>query len=214
MKINSPKKDENAIDWHDKNKFKKILAIINSNKFNHKNKIGKFRYNDIKDFVDNINKNTVSEIIARKNLNTLNELKKAEIKSKRLIFCQKELLNFFNNFLDAILTNNNNHNNNNNNEEDENVDENEEDENEEDENEDDQNEDKNEEYYVIKQINGSFKMIDESISFEEQINLLKEINFLYEGWSMRYYDDDKVLNLKIFKLKFGYISNAIDEKLF
>ena len=32
---------------------------------------------------------------------------------------------------------------------------------------------------------------------------------------MRYYDDDdKELNLKIFKLKFAYISNDIDEKLF
>ena len=57
-------------------------------------------------------------------------------------------------------------------------------------------------------------MIDESISFEEQINLLKKINFLYDYWSIGYYDDDKELNLKIFKLKFAYISNAIDEKLF
>ena len=31
---------------------------------------------------------------------------------------------------------------------------------------------------------------------------------------MRYYDDDKQLNLKIFKLKFAYISNDIDEKVF
>ena len=31
---------------------------------------------------------------------------------------------------------------------------------------------------------------------------------------MRYYDDDKDLNLKIFKLKFAYISNAIDKNLF
>ena len=31
---------------------------------------------------------------------------------------------------------------------------------------------------------------------------------------MGYHDDDKELNLKIFKLKFAYISNAIDEKLF
>ena len=30
---------------------------------------------------------------------------------------------------------------------------------------------------------------------------------------MRYYDD-KELNLKIFKLKFAYISNDIDKKLF
>ena len=57
-------------------------------------------------------------------------------------------------------------------------------------------------------------MIDESISFEEQINLLKEINFLYVYWNMGYYDDDKNLNLKIFKLKFAHISNDIDEKLF
>ena len=57
-------------------------------------------------------------------------------------------------------------------------------------------------------------MIDESKSFEDQINLLKEIIFLYKYWSMAYYDDDKKLNLKIFKLKSGYISNVIDEKLF
>ena len=57
-------------------------------------------------------------------------------------------------------------------------------------------------------------MIDESISFEEQINLLKEIKFLYVYWNMGYYDDDKNLNLKIFKLKFAHISNDIDEKLF
>ena len=191
----------------DKNKFKKILAIIKSNKFNHKYKIGKFRYNDIKDLVDNINKNTVSQILARKTLNALNEIKKAEIKNKRLISGQKKLLNFFNNLLDTILTENNN-NNNNNNEEDGNEDENEDDDNE------DENEDKNEEYCIIKQINGYFKMIDESISFEEQTNLLKKINFLYEYWSMGYYDDDKELNLKIFKLTFAYISNAIDEKFF
>ena len=33
-------------------------------------------------------------------------------------------------------------------------------------------------------------------------------------WNMEYYDDDKNLNLKIFKLKFAHISNDIDEKLF
>ena len=31
---------------------------------------------------------------------------------------------------------------------------------------------------------------------------------------MRYYDDDKGLNLKIFELKFAYISIEIDKKLF
>ena len=50
---------------------KKILDIIDSNKFNHKNKIGKFRYNDIKDLVDSINKNTISEIHAEENINAI-----------------------------------------------------------------------------------------------------------------------------------------------
>ena len=36
----------------DKNKFRKLLTIIDSNKFGHKNKIGKFKYTEIKDFVD------------------------------------------------------------------------------------------------------------------------------------------------------------------
>ena len=31
---------------------------------------------------------------------------------------------------------------------------------------------------------------------------------------MRYYDDDKELNLKIFKINFAYVSNDIEEKLF
>ena len=64
--------------------------------------------------VDNINKNTISEILAR-NLNPSNEIKKAEIKNKRHIIGRKELLNFFNNLLDTILTENNNNNSNNNN---------------------------------------------------------------------------------------------------
>ena len=41
-------------NWLDKNKFKEILTIIDSNKFGHKNKIGSFKYIDIKDLVNNI----------------------------------------------------------------------------------------------------------------------------------------------------------------
>ena len=55
MEIKYPKEDENTTDWFDKNRFKKISAI-NSNKFNHKNKIGKFKDNDHKDLGDNIKK--------------------------------------------------------------------------------------------------------------------------------------------------------------
>ena len=62
-----------------KNKYKKILAIIDSNKFGHKNKIGKFKYIDIKDLVNNIKNNAISEISAKKSLNTLTKIKNAEI---------------------------------------------------------------------------------------------------------------------------------------
>ena len=49
----------------DKNKFKEILTIIDSNKFGYKNKIGDFKYIDIKDLVNNITDNTISEIDAK-----------------------------------------------------------------------------------------------------------------------------------------------------
>ena len=107
-KIESFEEDKNTTDsypnWFDKNKFKNILAIIDSNKFNYKNKIGEFKYIDIKDLVNNIRNNTISEISAKKGLNTLNEIKNAEIiKYKRRTPKQKELLNLFNNLLDTIL---------------------------------------------------------------------------------------------------------------
>ena len=57
-------------------------------------------------------------------------------------------------------------------------------------------------------------MIDESISFEEQINLLKIMDDINRYWCTSYYDDDKELNLKIFKLKYPFLPNELDEKLF
>ena len=53
-------------DWFDRNKFKEILAIIDSNKFNYRNKIGEFKYIDIRDLVNNIRNNTISERDAKK----------------------------------------------------------------------------------------------------------------------------------------------------
>ena len=89
----------------DKNKFKEILAIIDSNKFNYKNKIGEFKYIGIKDLVNNIRNNTITEIYAKKGLNTLNKIKNAEIiKYEKHTPKQKELLNLFNDLLDVILT--------------------------------------------------------------------------------------------------------------
>ena len=57
-------------------------------------------------------------------------------------------------------------------------------------------------------------MIDESKSFEDQIKIFKKLDYLNEYWNTRYYNDDKEWNLKIFKLKFAYISNDIEENLF
>ena len=101
----SLQEDKNTTDWFDKNKFKEILAIIDSNKFNYRNKIGKFNYIDIRDLVNNIRNNTIREISAKKALNTLNKIKDAEIiKYKNHTPKHKELLNLFNNLLDIILS--------------------------------------------------------------------------------------------------------------
>ena len=86
----------------DKNKFKEILTIIDSNKFGHKNKIGDFKYIDIKDLVNNIKDNKISEIDAKKRLNTLNIIKNSEIKHRRLIPGQNELLNLFDDLFDVL----------------------------------------------------------------------------------------------------------------
>ena len=71
--------DNNTTDWFDKNKFKKFLAITDSNKFNYRNKIGEFKYICIRDLVNNIINITISEISVKIGLNTLNEIKDREI---------------------------------------------------------------------------------------------------------------------------------------
>ena len=54
--------------------------------------------------VNNIKNNTISEIDAKKRLNTLNIIKNSEIKHKRFIPGQKELLNLFDDLSDIIVT--------------------------------------------------------------------------------------------------------------
>ena len=94
--IEKPKEIKSP-NWLDKNKLEKCLAIIDSNKFKYKNKIGEFKRIDIRDLVNNIRNNAISEISARKGLNTLNEIKDAEIiKYKKCTPKNKELLNLFN----------------------------------------------------------------------------------------------------------------------
>ena len=36
--------NKSTTNWYDKNKFNKTLTTIDNNNFNHKNKIGKFKF--------------------------------------------------------------------------------------------------------------------------------------------------------------------------
>ena len=89
MEIKILKEDKNTTDYHpnwfDKNEFQKMLAIIDSGKFNYKNKISEFKCIDIKDLVNNIRNITISEIPAKEGLNVLNRIKNAEIIKKEKV---------------------------------------------------------------------------------------------------------------------------------
>ena len=75
IEIKSFERNENKTDWYGKHKFKKILVTLKFNKFNHKNKIGKLKFNDINDLINSIKK-TIGEALAKQKLNALNETKK------------------------------------------------------------------------------------------------------------------------------------------
>ena len=209
-------KEIKSLNWFDKNKFKEILAIIDSNKFNYRNKIGEFKY-------------------IEKGLNTLNKIKNAEIiKNKKHTPKQKELLNLLNDLLDTILTNktlksksqkdktlmsskNENENENENGKtlmsakDDEN--ENEHDKTLRSSKDDDETMNQNKKY-IIKQWNDTLdEIFDKSKSFEEQINSIKKVEYLEEYWNNDDYDD-KELKFKYFKLKLAHMSNIIDKKIF
>ena len=217
--------------WFDKIKFKNILAIIESDKFNYKNKIGEFKYNDIKYFVSKIRNNTISKIFGKKGLNTLYEIKNAEIiKHKKCTPKQKELLNLFNDLLDTILTDKtlkleSQKDNTLMLSKDENVNDetlisskDDDDDDDGDEN-GNQNEDDDETInqnssHKIKELNDHLNEItDKSKSFEEQMKLLKKLEDLKWNWP---YDDfgDKELKSKYFQIKLADMPNDIDEKLF
>ena len=156
--------------------------------------------------VNNIKDNTISEIHDKKDLNTLNEIKNAEIiKYKRRTSKQKKLLNLFNDLLDRTLTdktlksksqkdktlmpsNEDNEN----------------------ENDDNYENDNN----ITKQLNDLLdKIIDKSKSFEDQIKSIKKVENLDEYYFTDDYGD-KELEFKIFKLKLAHLSNIIDEETF
>ena len=178
IKTISPKNDENTTNWYDKNKFNKILATIDRNSFNHKNKIGKLKFNVINNLINNIENNTISEANAKKEINELNEIKIVETKGKWPTDKQEILLNLFDD-LKTIFDNNNNGNNNENDSENENESVNKDDNENKNENENesvnkDENERDDEQYYEIEQINNNFKKIDQTKWFKDQRDILKK----------------------------------------
>ena len=124
--------------------------------------------------VNNIRYNTISEIAAKKRLNTLKIIITSEIKHKRLIHGQKELLSLFD-LLDTILTNKASES-----QENEKVKSIKEENENEDEDEDDyydyENQNKTiDQNKIIKGLNDNLdEIIDKSKSFEEQIKSLKK----------------------------------------
>ena len=174
--------------------------------------------------VNNIRNNTISEISAKKGLNTLNEIKNTEIiKHKRYIPKQKELLNLLDDLLDAILTDktlksksqkdntlmslkDENENDNDNDNDEDNGNDNH--------NDNDNDNDNENENNMIKQLNYSLdKIIDKSKSFEDQIKSIRKIKNLNDYYYVNNFGD-KELKFKIFKLKLAHLSNEIDENLF
>ena len=95
MEIRNLNNSKSTTDWYDKIKFKKILTAIDSNGFNHKSKIGKLRFYDINNLINDIKNNKISEALAKQKLNALNEIKKQKQKDLRFIDGQKILLNLF-----------------------------------------------------------------------------------------------------------------------
>ena len=77
-----------------------------------------------------------------------------------------------------------------------------------------ENESDEEQYYEIKQISNKFKKIDETKSFKDQIDILKEIRWLNDYWYIKYYEDNKEINLRLFKLKLAHVLNDVDDNLF
>ena len=141
----------------------KYLATIDNNNFNHKNKIDKLKFNDINDLINSIKGNTISEANTKKKLNELNEIKKVEIKGKRLINSQKNLLSLFDNLLRTIFNKTANESNSNTKNESDYESDNESD-----------NEGKRDKYYYeTRQLNNCFETIDQTESLEEEKELLK-----------------------------------------
>ena len=158
-----------------------------------------------------------SELSAKKGLNTLNEIKNAEIINyEKRTPIRKESLNLFRDLLDTILTDKTLKSEGQK-DENENKNDNENDENENENGSDNANENDDEtmsQNEKIKLLNDLLdEIIDKSKSFEDQIESLEKVENLEEYYFINDFDD-KELESKIFKLKLAHLSNIIDKKLF
>ena len=161
--------------------------------------------------INNIKSNTISKANAKEKLNELNKIKEVETKGRRLIDSQMTLLSLFDDLKTIFNNNNNNNDNNNNNESDSNNKNENENENE---NEKESENESDDGQYYIEQIYNNFKNIDETKSFKDQVDVLKKIPDLNDYWYIEYYEDNKDINLRLFKLKLAHIFNDVDDNLF
>ena len=111
-------------------------------------------------------------------------------------------------------SNNNKSDNNNNKNENENKIENENKNVNENENKNENKDEKDDKQYYLDQINNNFQKVDETKSFKDQIDVLKEIPDLDDYWHIKYYEHNKEINLRLFKLKLAHIFNYVDDNLF
>ena len=77
--------NKSTTNWYDKNKFNEILTTIDSNNFNHKSKIGKFKFDDINNLINNIKNYAISETATKKKIKKPNEIKNVETKANDLL---------------------------------------------------------------------------------------------------------------------------------
>ena len=82
------------------------------------------------------------------------------------------------------------------------------------ENENENENESNDGQYYLQQINYNFKKIDETKSFNDQIDTLEKIPDLNHYWYIKYYEENKDINFRLFKLKFAHILNDVDDNLF
>ena len=68
--------------------------------------------------------------------------------------------------------------------------------------------------YYLEKINNTFKETNETKSFKDQIDILKKIPDLGDYCYNEYYEDNKDINLRLFKLKLAHILNDVDYNVF